>query len=80
MNYVYVLVEGETEEKFVKEILNPYFQAKNIYLHPVNLGGVGIYEDIKNQLQSLLHNSAYSLVTTMIICMLVPLICQKNLK
>lgn len=66
MNYVYVLVEGETEEKFVKEILNPHFQAKNIFLHPVNLGGVSVYEDIKNQLQSLLQNSAYSLVTTMI--------------
>ena len=66
MNYVYVLVEGETEEKFVKEILFEHFSAKNIFLHPINLQGVGVYDDIKNQLLSLLKNTSYSLVTTMI--------------
>ncbi|MBU0632288.1 DUF4276 family protein [bacterium] len=66
MNYVYVLVEGETEEKFVKEILNPYFEVKDIFLHPVNLYGVSKYSIIKNQLQSLLKNKSFSLVTTMI--------------
>ena len=31
---VIVLVEGQTEQKFIKEILAPYLQAKNIYLTP----------------------------------------------
>lgn len=66
MKFVYILVEGETEEKFVKDILNPYFETKHIFLHPINLNGVGKYDIIKNELQSLLKNSSYALVTTMI--------------
>jgi hypothetical protein len=66
MKYVYILVEGETEEKFVKDILNLYFETKDIFLHPINLNGVSKYSIIKNELQSLLKNTTYVLVTTMI--------------
>jgi len=32
MKYVYIIVEGPSEERFVKGILAPYFERKNIYL------------------------------------------------
>jgi len=31
---LYIIVEGDSEEKFVKEILSSYFWEKNIFLHP----------------------------------------------
>ena len=66
MKFVYILVEGETEEKFVKDILKPYFETKKIFLHPINLNGVSKYSIIKSELQSLLKNQSFLLVTTMI--------------
>lgn len=32
MIYLYIIVEGQTEEKFVKEILTPYFATQNIFI------------------------------------------------
>jgi len=63
---VLILVEGETEEKFVKEILCPYFETKGVYLIPINLYGVSTYKKIKEELNSLLKDSSAILVTTMI--------------
>ncbi|MBL0711945.1 MAG: DUF4276 family protein [Colwellia sp.] len=34
-----ISVEGTTEEKFIKQVLAPYFIDKNIYLTPISLGG-----------------------------------------
>jgi len=31
---IYIIVEGQSEEKFVKEVLSPYFAPKNIFLYP----------------------------------------------
>jgi hypothetical protein len=66
MKFVYILVEGETEEKFVKDILNPYFEKKEIYLTPVRLRGVSKYYIIQKEVKSLLKNQSFLLVTTMI--------------
>lgn len=66
MKYVYILVEGETEEKFVKELLTPYFNQKNIFLTAVRLRGVSKYCIIEKELKSLLKNDSFILVTTMI--------------
>lgn len=30
---IYIIVEGQSEEKFIKEILTPYFANKNIFLY-----------------------------------------------
>ena len=30
-----ILVEGQTEEKFIKELLAPYFENKSIYIVPI---------------------------------------------
>lgn len=66
MNFIYILVEGVTEEKFVKEVLNPYFESKDICAHPIPLRGVSKYSIVKKELQILLKNQSMRIVTTMI--------------
>lgn len=72
-----ILVEGQTEERFVKDVLTPYYAEKNIFITPTILttkvvkdganfkGGVTRYIKIKNDLSKLLNDSSV-LVTTLI--------------
>ncbi len=39
---IIVLVEGQTEEKFVKEVLAPYLAEKNIFMTPIVLSKPGV--------------------------------------
>jgi hypothetical protein len=76
--YVHVLVEGPTEDAFVKKILNPYLNQKEIYLTPVIIrtkdviqgpdykGGISSYKQIKQHLELLLKDTSINLLTTMI--------------
>jgi hypothetical protein len=76
MKFIYILCEGETEEKFVKELLQPHFWAQDKHLQPVILhtkrdrsgvkftGGVSSYEKIRRELQNLLRDSRAECVTT----------------
>jgi hypothetical protein len=76
MKVIYMLCEGETEEKFVKEVLQPHFWAHDKHLQPVILhtkrdrsgtkftGGVSSYEKIRRDLQNLLRDSHVDCVTT----------------
>lgn len=63
---ILILVEGQTEEKFVKEILKPYFDPKEIYLYPRNIKGVSKYSLISSDIEKLLKDSSADMVTTMI--------------
>lgn len=76
---VHVLVEGQTEEEFVREILNEYLLPKGVYLNaviaktkraiggnPAYRGGIVSYGKIEFDLKQLLRDSSASLVTTMI--------------
>jgi hypothetical protein len=66
MKFIYILCEGETEEKFVKEVLQPHFKALDKHIEPIILstkrdrsgtkvkGGVSSYEKIRRDLQNLL--------------------------
>lgn len=78
MKQVFILVEGQTEERFCKDVLMPHFRPKGIYLTPIILrtrvdpdgttyrGGVGSYKKIKQDLIKLLRNPTVCCVTTMI--------------
>lgn len=78
MKKVLVLVEGQSEEWFVKNILNPNFNQKNIFFIPTILttkrvisgsdykGGVTSYEKIRKDLQRLFNDSSASIITTML--------------
>ena len=41
MTRVYIVVEGQTEESFVNEVLAPALASRRVYLYPVLLGGKG---------------------------------------
>ncbi len=74
MRYIAILVEGRTEEKFIKSILNPFLLNSDIYAHPILLktapghqGGLPKYSKIREHVFNLLKSvpNPYSLVTTM---------------
>lgn len=77
MNRILILVEGPTEEAFIKHVLNPYFLSKNIWLIPTIIttkrvkrgpdfkGGIPGYDKVKNELKKLLNDSSAALITTM---------------
>lgn len=72
-----ILVEGQSEELFVKRILVPYFAKKNVWINPIILttkrvktgsnfkGGVVSYIKTKREVQRLLGDANAVLVTTM---------------
>jgi hypothetical protein len=75
---VLVLVEGQTEEGFVKRVLAPYLSVKGIFLIPTIIktkkeirgpdhkGGVNSYQQVKRDLAPLLNDTSSDIVTTMI--------------
>lgn len=77
MGKIYVLVEGQTEEKFVKEVLCDHLASCGIFLVPViaqtkressglkHKGGNN-YQQIKNDLRRLLNDPSVVLVTTLL--------------
>jgi hypothetical protein len=77
MKKIYVLVEGQTESKFVNELLNLYLNPCQIYLTPVIVhtrtvrnasdykGGVSSYPKVKNDLKKLFRDSSVDIFTTM---------------
>lgn len=77
MKYVYILVEGQTEEEFVREVLQPHLLTHDVFMQPTLAttrrtaqqhfkGGVVSYDQVKYDLQRLLRNSNAALVTTFI--------------
>ncbi|NDJ77486.1 MAG: DUF4276 family protein [Chloroflexi bacterium] len=78
MKFVHVLVEGQTEETFVRDVLGPYLNTKGIHLTPSLLvtkrvkdgpnftGGITSYQRVKADLLLLLGDTNAVLVTTML--------------
>lgn len=77
MKRIYILCEGQTEERFVKVLLTPQFQGKQIYITPIVFptkrnasggrfrGGVQSYSKIAKEL-SILCNDHDAWVTSML--------------
>jgi hypothetical protein len=75
---VLVLVEGQTEERFVKDVLSPAFLSRQLYFFPTILvtkrvkdgpnfkGGVTTFGKFRNDTQRLLNSSGGALVTTIL--------------
>jgi len=78
MSRVLILVEGQTEDTFVRDLLGPYLGKKGIFCIStlaktkrvksglVFKGGIVSYPKVKNDIVRLLHDSSALLVTTMI--------------
>lgn len=75
---VLVLVEGPTEEGFIKRILGTYLATKEIFLAPTIIktkreirgpdhkGGVNSYQQVKRDITPLLYDTSADIITTMI--------------
>ena len=75
---VLILVEGQTEERFVKDVLGPAFWEKELFFHATILvtkrvktgpnfkGGVTNFAKFQNDTQRLLNSAGGALVTTML--------------
>lgn len=72
MKRLFIVVEGQTEEAFVKELMAPYFIQNGIYdIRPVLIqtskghkGGFVNYEHLKNDLLRLLKSQGQDIVVT----------------
>ncbi|WP_457641812.1 DUF4276 family protein [Persephonella sp.] len=75
--YIYIVVEGQTEEEFIKRILDKYFEKFSIHLIPIIIetsrtprkkhkGGLTTYSHLKKDILKLLHQSHIYKVSTMI--------------
>lgn len=72
MTRVYLLVEGQTEEAFVRELLQPRFASIGVYLYPILLltsaghrGGMVSYAKTRPQIVRLCRQDAGACVSTM---------------
>jgi hypothetical protein len=75
---VLILVEGQTEERFVKDVLSPAFWGKDLFFMATILatkrvkdgpnfkGGVTSFAKFKNDARRLLNSAGGALVTTML--------------
>jgi hypothetical protein len=75
MKQVLILVEGQTEEAFVKEVLNPYLYEHGLYLSPTIIntkiirggknakGGIDSYGQIKRDLLKLVQQNSLPVTT-----------------
>jgi hypothetical protein len=78
MKFVHVLVEGQTEETFLRDVITPYLLNHNIFLTAKIIttkrmkmgtdfkGGISNYGKIKNDILRLLGDSSVAAVTTLI--------------
>lgn len=72
MSRVYLLVEGQTEETFVRELLQPHYARIGIFLTPIMVrtspgykGGVVSYAKVKPQIERLCKQDTAANVSTM---------------
>jgi hypothetical protein len=75
---VLILVEGQTEERFVKDVLGPFFFEQELFFHPTILitkkvkdgtrfkGGVTNFAKFENDARRILNSAGGALVTTML--------------
>ncbi|MVA24453.1 DUF4276 family protein [Agrobacterium vitis] len=72
MTRVYVLVEGQTEEAFINELMLEHYAHQQLYLYPVivttspgHRGGVVSYAKVRPQIERLCKQHPTAWVTTM---------------
>lgn len=78
MRFAHILVEGQTEESFVRQVLGPHLLGFGLHLNPVLVstkrsfdgtkfkGGVNSYSRLRQDVRLLLHDTSAVVVTTML--------------
>lgn len=71
MKRIYILVEGQTEESFINEVITPLYAYHNIFIQPIivstsrgHKGGIVSYAKVKSQIIKLCRQDADAWVTT----------------
>ncbi|NOU43145.1 MAG: DUF4276 family protein [Methyloglobulus sp.] len=54
-----ISVEGLTEERFIKILIDPYLSSKGIYVTPVSIDGSVSIDRIRHELKNLIHSFDY---------------------
>ena len=75
---IYVLVEGETEERFIKDVLDPYLNRRSIHMRIVpfkvntsnrggvaHKGGVSNYTKLRKELTMVCNSHPHAIISTM---------------
>ncbi|BCH60317.1 hypothetical protein RvVAR0630_29410 [Agrobacterium vitis] len=72
MMRIKLLVEGQTEEAFVSQLLAPYYAHSGLYLTPIvvktspgHKGGISRYSKVKPQIEKLCKQDTSAWITTM---------------
>jgi Domain of unknown function (DUF4276) len=72
MTRIYLLVEGQTEEAFVGELLTPHYAHLGLYITPIivhtspgHRGGVVSFAKVKPQISRLCRQDARAMVSTL---------------
>jgi Domain of unknown function (DUF4276) len=75
---VHVLVDGQTEETFIRDLLGPYFLPSELALQPIVVstkrvkaggkfkGGITNYQQVRREIRILLRDRGVAAVTTML--------------
>lgn len=58
-----ILVEGQTEETFARDLLSKHLESRKIYVTPICLGGIQHYSKIRGHIQTLLGDRTARLTT-----------------
>lgn len=66
MTRVYVLVEGQTEESFIRDFLAPVLWPSAVSLIPIGLGGNAKYARVKREIARLLKQEKEAYCSTML--------------
>lgn len=68
---LYIVVEGQSEEGFVKELMAPFFLSHGVYVYPVIIhtsrghrGGFASYEHLRNDVNRLLKSQGQDIIVT----------------
>lgn len=68
---LYIVVEGQSEEEFVKDLLAPFFMLHDIYIYPMIIhtskghkGGFVNYQHLKNDINRLLLSQGQDIIVT----------------
>lgn len=54
-----ISVEGPTEERFVKAVLAPYLETKQVFITPISIGGDVNVDRVKNELKNMAFSFDY---------------------
>jgi hypothetical protein len=72
MKRAYLLIEGQTEETFVRELMRPHYERMDLYLTPIiastssgHKGGVVTYAKVRREIEHLCKQDAGAMVSTM---------------